>query len=234
MLYAKRLALSLLVISLLLSGCTTTQQIKAKRMRFQETIPVCLNEQDCKEKWAAAQVWVARNCGMKIQIATDTIIETYNSTDQSTRLAARVLKEPIGNGKYRIVINTWCDNLLGCFPNTWDAAIDFNEYVGRTAENSKEGPKRYEVPEGEKELKSPEFQEERNLREINYGDGSKYIGNTLNGKRHGQGTYVWPDGRKYVGGFENNRATGGWFYKTNGQKIWVYQDSEGKWIIKEQ
>ena len=56
----------------------------------------------------------------------------------------------------------------------------------------------------------------------------------LDGKRHGQGSYIWPDGRKYVGGFENNRATGGWFYKTSGQRVWVYQDPEGKWIVKEQ
>lgn len=70
------------------------------------------------------------------------------------------------------------------------------------------------------------------IQEINYDDGSKYIGDIIDGKWHGQGTYIWPDGRKYVGGFENNRATGGWFYKTTGQKVWVHQDSEGKWIIE--
>jgi hypothetical protein len=67
---------------------------------------------------------------------------------------------------------------------------------------------------------------------ITYADGSNYIGDVLDGKRHGQGTYTWPDGRKYVGAFENNRATGGWLYNTTGQKAWVYEDSEGNWIIK--
>jgi hypothetical protein len=51
----------------------------------------------------------------------------------------------------------------------------------------------------------------------------------LDGKRHGQGTYTWPDGRKYVGGFENNRATGGWLITKADKKGWVYQDAEGKW-----
>ena len=86
----------------------------------------------------------------------------------------------------------------------------------------------------EQGLKSPEFQKEKELREINYADGSKYIGDVLDGKRHGQGTYIWPDGKKYVGEWRNNKAAGGWFYKTSGQKVWVYQDAEEKWIIKEQ
>jgi hypothetical protein len=69
---------------------------------------------------------------------------------------------------------------------------------------------------------------------IAYADGSKYIGDILNGKRHGQGTYTWPDGRKYVGAFENNRATGGWLVKTADKKGWVYQDANGNWIVWEQ
>jgi hypothetical protein len=69
---------------------------------------------------------------------------------------------------------------------------------------------------------------------ITYEDGSRYIGDVLYGTRHGQGTYMWPDGRKYVGAFENNRAIGGWLVKTADQKGWVYQDDEGKWLIKDQ
>jgi len=90
-----------------------------------------------------------------------------------------------------------------------------------------------EPPQSEQEVKPLESPEKDYQREITYDDGSKYIGAMLNGKRHGQGTYTWPDGRKYVGGFENNRASGGWYYKTSGQKVWVYQDSEGKWIVKQ-
>ena len=69
-------------------------------------------------------------------------------------------------------------------------------------------------------------------REITYEGGSKYIGDIVDGKRHGQGTYIWPSGDKYVGEWRNNSAIGGWFYKTTGRKVWVYQGSEGKWIIK--
>jgi hypothetical protein len=69
-------------------------------------------------------------------------------------------------------------------------------------------------------------------REINFADGSKYMGNILNGKMHGQGTYIWANGDKYVGEFADNRATGGWFYKSDGRKAWCHQDEKGIWAIK--
>jgi len=92
-------------------------------------------------------------------------------------------------------------------------------------------------------------------REIYYTDGSKYTGDVFNGKRHGQGVYiwpkghkymgewkynkmhgqgifVWPNGDKYVGEFSNNRASGGWLYKAHGRKMWGYQNPRGAWIFK--
>jgi len=80
----------------------------------------------------------------------------------------------------------------------------------------------------------PESPKKAYQRTITYEDGSTYIGDILDGKMHGQGTYIWPSGSKYVGEWRNNRAIGGWFYKPTGQKVWVYQDSEGKWIVTEQ
>jgi len=91
-----------------------------------------------------------------------------------------------------------------------------------------------EPPQSEQDVKTLEAPEKDYQREITYDDGSKYIGYIHDGKRHGQGTYIWPDGRKYVGEWRENRAIGGWFYKASGQKVWIYQDAEGKWIIKEQ
>lgn len=105
------------------------QQIDAMRkqqaeflQQFNETIPICNGGQDCKDKWIAAQIWVARNCDMKIQLATDAIIETYASL-YDYELTARVIKELIGNGRYRIVISTGGKNSRA-------AALDFNRYIG--------------------------------------------------------------------------------------------------------
>lgn len=101
-------------------------QVQAKRAEFERTIPTCAAEKDCEAKWEAAQVWVVKNAGYKIQTATNVLIETYNSIGSSTDVAVRVLKEPLGSGSYRFVVNVWCANIFGCFPNPWDAALDFN------------------------------------------------------------------------------------------------------------
>ena len=128
MLCRTSIALSCLVLSLL--ACATPQQNKEYQLRYENSIPTCNTEQSCKEKWSAAQAWVVSNCGMKIQLATDTIIETYNP-GTTMNLAARVIKEPLGNGRYRLTIRTWCGNVFGCQVKPWEAAINFNEYVGR-------------------------------------------------------------------------------------------------------
>jgi hypothetical protein len=70
--------------------------------------------------------------------------------------------------------------------------------------------------------------------EINFADGSKYIGNVVNGKMQGFGTYIWSTGDKYVGEFADNKATGGWFYKTDGRKVQCHQDENGAWVIQNQ
>jgi hypothetical protein len=118
------------LLVVIMSGCISAQRRDYARTVFEQTIPVCSGDKDCKEKWEAAQVWVAKNCGMKLQIANDTIIETYNSPAYSINLAARVVKEPLGGGQYKIEIKTWCSNLFRCEPDALSAAVQFNKYVG--------------------------------------------------------------------------------------------------------
>jgi hypothetical protein len=114
-----------------------------------------------------------------------------------------------------------------------DLTITNSSTVSGTNEKYSAGLKRSELLETERQVTSPTLQEAKKTREIKYDDGSKYIGDIVNGKRHGQGAYIWPDGRKYIGAFENNRATGGWLFKTIDHKVWIYQDVEGKWIMKD-
>jgi hypothetical protein len=39
-------------------------------------------------------------------------------------------------------------------------------------------------------------------------DGTKYVGEVIEGKRHGKGTILWPDGTRYIGTFRNNMRHG--------------------------
>lgn len=120
----------------------------------------------------------------------------------------------------------------------------------------KEEAKYPQLPKGKKIPKTIESPEKTGLHEMTFLDGSKYAGHIVNGKihglgiyiwpsgakymgqfkdnmKHGRGIYIWPNGDKYVGEYRENRATGGWFYTADGQKIWVYRNSEGKWVTKE-
>jgi hypothetical protein len=114
-------------------GSATTEISPEQLNQIERTIPKCETEKECERKWAGAQAWVAKNSGYKIQVATDSLIETYNSTDSSTRLAARVVKEPIGSTGYQFVVTVWCDNIYGCRPDVASAMLDFNRTVNAIA-----------------------------------------------------------------------------------------------------
>ena len=47
--------------------------------------------------------------------------------------------------------------------------------------------------------------------------GSKYVGEFMNGKKNGQGTFTWADGAKYAGGWMDGKMHGqGTFTKDDG------------------
>jgi hypothetical protein len=126
------ISVSVILTWLITSGCASapSREVQEKKAQFESTIPVCEGEADCKAKWEAAQLWVVHNAGFKIQTATDVLIETYNPGPSAATVAVRVTKEPLGGGKYKIIAVIWCNNIFGCVPNVWNAALDFNREVG--------------------------------------------------------------------------------------------------------
>ena len=123
--------ISTCLIALILTSCASGPSPDQGKMKteYLNTIPVCDLKLDCTAKWEAAQLWVAKNAGYKIQTATNVIIETFNPTRDDTYLAAKITKEPIGSGKYKIVANLWCNNMFGCNPDKWLASIEFNKSI---------------------------------------------------------------------------------------------------------
>ena len=59
-------------------------------------------------------------------------------------------------------------------------------------------------------------------------NGTKYVGEYKNGKRHGQGTLTTPDGRKYVGEYKDGKFHGqGTLTFRDGDKyVGVFKDEE--------
>jgi len=64
----------------------------------------------------------------------------------------------------------------------------------------------WEPGQGEDELETEWLREERP--QCTLRNGTKYAGQWLRGKPHGEGHQVWPDGRAYWGEFRNGRADG--------------------------
>ena len=56
------------------------------------------------------------------------------------------------------------------------------------------------------------------------GEGDKYVGEFKDDKPNGQGTYTWPDGRKYEGKFKDGIQNGQAKYTNPNGEVYV-----GKW-----
>ncbi|MDR0274125.1 MAG: hypothetical protein LBI48_02055 [Burkholderiaceae bacterium] len=121
-----------LVCIVFISGCATPEQIQARQdgiNQFRSTRPHCLSDEQCRRAWSGAQVWVSQNCGMKIQLATDSIIETYAARYGDLTLQCRVTKVPaLGNG-YIVNLDIGCQNYLGCTSDPLMKGLEFNQYV---------------------------------------------------------------------------------------------------------
>lgn len=117
----------------LLSSCALTPEQQAfiadRNQQWLESRPKCYGQENCERMWVSAQSWVATRCGMKIQTATDAVIQTYTAVDGNLSLHCSVVKEPIGSDGYILSITTGCGNLFGCAVDPWAAAFDFNRAV---------------------------------------------------------------------------------------------------------
>lgn len=129
-----KVILSIIGLALLatIAGCValpTEEELTA----LNSTTPICIDDKDCKAKWDAAQLWVVKYSSFKLQMVTDVSIETYSPPEYSDWLAYRVTKEPLGGGKYKIVVTAYCGLNGGCeFSSVRpiDMELAFNKAVG--------------------------------------------------------------------------------------------------------
>lgn len=121
------------LLAALLSSCALTESPERQMLRakIEQTRPICSGNEDCQAKWEAAQLFVVKHAGYKIQIASSVLIETYNPTSASTSLAMRVTKEPLGGGQYKIIARVWCDNPLGCVSDPINVVLAFNHIISQ-------------------------------------------------------------------------------------------------------
>lgn len=113
-----------------LGGCLTTQDAQ------QAPIPSikCKQGQDCDGKWSRAVAWVSENSAFKIQVQSDSLIQTYSSVGDTdtTGLSVTVTKAALDQpSEYEIVAHIGCANPIGCVPDPQTALGQFTAFVSQ-------------------------------------------------------------------------------------------------------
>lgn len=110
-----------------LAGCAPSLPPAVLSQRIGSTVPTCASEADCKVKWEAAQVWVAKATIHPVEIVTPVLIATRK--DNGDFLSIQVTKERLDSATYRIVFSGGCRNIWGCIPDAGESHYKFNLYV---------------------------------------------------------------------------------------------------------
>lgn len=122
--------ITVVTVLMLLFGCADNREmIQDRALKLALTTPHCYTDQECNDKWAAAKVWIEKNCSMEIKIANDSKIVTAKSPSKSSTLSVAVSKETFAGGKYKFIIKAWCDNTVGCTPDAYNSALNFNDFL---------------------------------------------------------------------------------------------------------
>lgn len=114
----------------LLVGCATPQgNLTQEQLADAKAPPVCRDKDECAIYWSKAQIWLATNSAWKIQLATDSVLQTYSATSNSTSPSFTVTKQPQANGSSKIVVSAVCANPYGCIPPVWESIYSFKHYL---------------------------------------------------------------------------------------------------------
>lgn len=81
----------------------------------------------CKDCWERAQVWVANHSRYGVQTATEALIQTYSPGESDPGYGFTITKEPLGSGRYRIVMDQYCAS--DCTPTADEVHRAFYHYL---------------------------------------------------------------------------------------------------------
>lgn len=70
---------------------------------------LCAGAAQCDRAFALAQAYLLKQADMRIQVATSTLIETYNATEDG-RLQMRLVRVPTAGDQWEVVISAACRN----------------------------------------------------------------------------------------------------------------------------
>ena len=119
----------LILTVLIAAGCASTDLTPSLSKELHTPV-ICKGLKQCNAMWDRAMYFVNSHAGFKVHIANDNMIETYNPTAYSPKLAFKVTKQPLGDESYKIVTAAWCDDwLFGCMPDRLATMAKANRYI---------------------------------------------------------------------------------------------------------
>jgi len=89
----------------------------------------CVDRTQCELYWQRAKVWLSSNSYYRVQLSSDSVIETYGPYPGRMELAYRILKIPDGAGGARITVTAECGNVFRCNPTVIDAIVAFKRFT---------------------------------------------------------------------------------------------------------
>lgn len=136
--YVKNAIIPIFCAALAVSGCVTlTPEEEAAYQQRQLALEqdaarevTCDDPEDCEVKWARAVQWTLDNINWRIEIQTDTLIQTAGPFT-SLNLATTISKVPLGNGRARFELRAGCDSYISslCTPSALQARAFFARSV---------------------------------------------------------------------------------------------------------
>jgi hypothetical protein len=96
-------------------------------------LPVrCGSRDQCDRWWRTAQVWVVKNAGYRVQIATDAIVQTAGPDSGSSSWFFLATRAPHADGGEAIELEARCGSAATCSPAYETAVADFKRAVRGT------------------------------------------------------------------------------------------------------
>jgi len=112
-----------------LAACATTGSDDPRQVAQGMEPLGCLDRTQCELYWQRAKVWISSNSYYRVQLSSDSVIETYVPLAGRMELAYRVLKIPDGAGGARITVAAECGNVFRCIPAVTEALVAFKRFA---------------------------------------------------------------------------------------------------------
>lgn len=112
-----------------LAGCQGSALNLKDDALFQQTIPVCSTDEECETLWNAARQWVKKATPQGLEIDTAEHLQTRPADDESFlwETDITVSKVPMGEGRYQIVMEVWCNTAINSCNSERQLMRQFNK-----------------------------------------------------------------------------------------------------------